>query len=39
MHFLNLDPLTTDDKCTLHATLTECYQLVQSAFALAKKVG
>ena len=32
-----------DDKCTRHATLVACYQLVQSTlkigFALAKKVG
>ena len=35
--------LTTDDKCTHHATLATCYHLAKSAlkisFALAKKVG
>ena len=34
------NPLTTDDKCTYHATLATCYQLVQSVlkigFVLAK---
>ena len=38
-----INPLTTDDACTHHATLSACYQLVQSVlkigFALAKKVG
>ena len=38
-----VNPLTTDDECTRHTTLTACYQLVQSVlkigFALAKKVG
>ena len=37
------NPLTTDAKCTHHATLTACYQLAQSVlkidFALAKMVG
>ena len=42
---VSLTLLTTDDKCTRHATLAlaACYQLVQSilqiGFALAKKVG
>ena len=35
-------PLTSDDKCTCHATFA-CYQLVQSilkiGFVLAKKAG
>ena len=38
-----LNPLTTDDKCTHHATLDARYQLAQSVFkigfALAKKAG
>ena len=38
-----VNPLTTDDECTCHATLAARYQLVQSilkiGFALAKKVG
>ena len=38
-----INPLTTDDECTRHATLGVCYQLAQSilniGFALAKKVG
>ena len=34
------NPLTTDDKCTPHATLTACYQMAQSVLsALAEKVG
>ena len=37
-----INPLTTDDEYTRHATLAACYQLVQSVlkigFALAKKV-
>ena len=40
---LPVNPLTTDDECTRHATLAACYQLAQSVlkigFALAKKVG
>ena len=40
---LYINPLTTDDECTRHATLAACYQLVQSVlkigFVLAKKVG
>ena len=39
----SLNPLTTDDECTRHATLAACYQLAQSilkiGFALAKKIG
>ena len=38
-----VNPLTTDDECTRHATLAPHYQLAQSVlkigFALAKKVG
>ena len=38
-----VNPLTTDDECTLQAILAACYQLVQSVlkigFVLAKKVG
>jgi len=38
-----INPLTTDDECSRHATLAGCYQLAQSVlkigFALAKKVG
>ena len=38
-----LDPLTTDDECSRHATLAACYQLGQSIlkidFVLTKKVG
>ena len=38
-----INPLTTDDECTYHATLAACYQLAQSVlkivFALAKKSG
>ena len=38
-----LNPITTDDKCTHHATLATCYQLAQFVlkigFALAKKDG
>ena len=40
---ININPLTTDDECTCHATLAACYQLAQSdlkiGFTLAKKVG
>ena len=40
---VSINPLTTDDKCTRHATLAARYQLAQSVlkigFALAKKVG
>ena len=36
----SVNPLTTDDECTCHATLAACYQLVQSVlktgFVLAK---
>ena len=45
MHFglFCLNPLTTDDECTHHATLDARYQLAQSVFkigfVLAKKVG
>ena len=42
-HITLINPLTTDDECTLHATLAACYQLAQSVlkvgFALAKKAG
>ena len=38
-----INPLTTDDECTRHASLAACYQLAQSVlkigFALGKKVG
>ena len=38
-----VNPLTTDNECTRHATLAAHYQLAQSilkiSFALAKKVG
>ena len=38
-----VNPLTTDDKCTCHATLAACYQLAQSVlkigFAIANKGG
>ena len=41
--FIGVNPLTTDDKCTRHATLAARHQLAQSVlkigFALAKKVG
>ena len=40
---LYINPLTTDDECTCHATLVACNQLAQSilkvGFVLAKKVG
>ena len=36
-----INPLTTDDECTRHASLAACYQLAQSVlkigFALAKR--
>ena len=36
-----MNPLTTDDECTHHATLAACYQLAQFilkiSFVLAKK--
>ena len=39
----NVDLLTTDDECIQYATLTGCYQLVQSVSkigsALAERVG
>ena len=39
----SINPLTTDDECTRHATLAARYQLAQSilkiGFALAKKAG
>ena len=39
----SMNPLTTDDEYTCHATLAACYQLAQSVlkigFALAKKAG
>ena len=42
-HIALINPLTTDDECTSHATLATCYQLAQSVlkigFALAKKAG
>ena len=31
---LNLKPLTTDAKCTCHATLAACYQLAQSVLKI-----
>ena len=38
-----VNPLTTDDECTRHATLTACYQFAQSVLktgsALAERVG
>ena len=38
-----INPLTTANECTRHATLATCYQLAQSvlkiSFALAKNVG
>ena len=41
--FFGVNPLTTDDKCTCHATLAASYQLAQSVlkigFALASKKG
>ena len=40
---VTVNPLTTDDECTCHATLVACYQLVETVlkicFVLAKKVG
>ena len=42
-HAKLINPLTTDDECTYHATLAACYQLAQSVlkivFVLAKKSG
>ena len=35
---LAINPLTTDDECTHHATLTACYQL-KIGSALAERVG
>ena len=39
----DVNPLTTDDECTHHATLAARYQMAQSVlkigFALAKKAG